>query len=85
MPIDCNSNDDDDDDDNDTMKCSASVSVYLIGVDSTLQVLVGWLVVNNVLTIMLGKLGSGCGSVGRAVTSDARGLRSESSHHRIFN
>ena len=66
MPIDCNSNDDDDDDDNDTMKCSASVSVYLIGVDSTLQVLVGWL-------------------VGRAVTSDARGLRSESSHHRIFN
>ena len=44
MPLDCNSNDDDDDDDNDTMKCSASVSVYLIGVDSTLQVLVGWLV-----------------------------------------
>ena len=29
-------------------------------------------------------LGSGCGSVGRAVASDARGLRFESSHRQTF-
>ena len=29
-------------------------------------------------------LGSGCGSVGRAVASDSRGLQFESSHRRNF-
>ena len=38
-----------------------------------------WLVVSqNSLTIFIG--GSGCGSVGRAVASNSRGLQFESSH-----
>ena len=40
--------------------------------------------IQNYNRLNVHKLGSGCGSVGRAVTSDSRGSQFESSHRRKF-